>query len=64
MDWRVVDARATEYLLVLAENRLASSTGKIARRMGVSASSLPATRKMFVSRQLIEPTAWTTVRCA
>ncbi|WP_418722140.1 AAA family ATPase [Enorma sp.] len=48
---------AMEYLLVMAENRLASSTGEIAERMGVSASSLTATRKMLVSRQLIEPTA-------
>ena len=48
---------AMEYLLVMAENRLASSTGEIAERLGISAPSLSNTRKLLVSRQLIEPTA-------
>lgn len=48
---------AMDYLLAMAENRLASSTGEIAERLGISASSLSSTRKLLVSRQLIEPTA-------
>lgn len=48
---------AMDYLFAMAENRLASSTGEIAERLGISASSLSSTRKLLVSRQLIEPTA-------
>ena len=49
--------RAMEYLLALAEDKLASSTGEIANRLGVFASSLSTTRKLLVSRQVIESTA-------
>lgn len=49
--------RAMEYLLAMAEDKLASSTGEIANRLGVFASSLSATRKLLVSRQVIESTA-------
>ena len=48
---------AMEYLLAMAEDKLASSTGEIANRLGVSASSLSTTRKLLVSRQVIESTA-------
>lgn len=48
---------AMEYLLAMAEDKLVSSTGEIANRLGVSASSLSATRKLLVSRQVIESTA-------
>ena len=41
----------------MSEDALASSTGEIASRLGVPASSLSATRKLLVSRQVIEPTA-------
>ena len=46
-----------EYLLAMTEDRLASSTGELAKRLGVPASSLSTTRKLLVSRQVIEPTA-------
>ncbi|MCI7730884.1 AAA family ATPase [Enorma burkinafasonensis] len=49
--------RAMEYLLAMAEDKLASSTGEIANRLGVFASSLSTTRKLLVSRQVIESTA-------
>lgn len=48
---------AMEYLVAMTEDRLASSTGEIASRLGVPASSLSTTRKLLVSRQIIEPTA-------
>ena len=48
---------AMEYLIAMTEDVLASSTGKIASRLGVPASSLSTTRKLLVSRQIIEPTA-------
>ena len=48
---------AMEYLLAMTEDKLASSTGVIAERLGVSASSLSSTRKLLVARQVIEPTA-------
>lgn len=48
---------AMEYLLAMAEDKLASSTGEIANRLGVFASSLSTTRKLLVSRQVIESTA-------
>ena len=48
---------AMEYLVAMAEDALASSTGEIASRLGVSASSLSAARKLLISRQIIEPTA-------
>ena len=48
---------AMEYLLAMTEDRLASSTGELAKRLGVPASSLSTTRKLLVSRQVIEPTA-------
>lgn len=48
---------AMEYLVAMSEDALASSTGEIASRLGVPASSLSATRKLLVSRQVIEPTA-------
>ena len=46
-----------EYLVAMAEDTLASSTGEIASRLDVPASSLSTTRKLLVSRQIIEPTA-------
>lgn len=49
--------RAMEYLLAMAKDKLASSTGEIANRLGVFASSLSTTRKLLVSRQVIESTA-------
>lgn len=48
---------AMEYLVAMAEDTLASSTGEIASRLDVPASSLSTTRKLLVSRQIIEPTA-------
>lgn len=48
---------AMEYLVAMTEDVLASSTGEIASRLGVPASSLSTTRKLLVSRQIIEPTA-------
>lgn len=48
---------AMEYLLAMTEDHGASSTGEIAARLGVGASSLTSTRKLLVSRQIIEPTA-------
>ena len=48
---------AMEYLVAMAEDALASSTGEIASRLDVPASSLSTTRKLLVSRQIIEPTA-------
>lgn len=48
---------AMEYLLAMAEDALASSTGEIAKRLGVPAASLSSARKLLVSRQVIEPTA-------
>ena len=48
---------AMEYLVAMSEDSLASSTGEIASRLGVPASSLSTTRKLLVSRQVIEPTA-------
>lgn len=46
-----------EYLLAMTEDAGASSTGKIAARLGVGASALTSTRRLLVSRQVIEPTA-------
>ncbi len=48
---------AMEYLLAMTKDKRASSTGEIANRLGVLASSLSTTRKLLVSRQVIEPTA-------
>lgn len=48
---------AMEYLVAMSEDVLASSTGEIASRLGVPASSLSTARKLLVSRQVIEPTA-------
>ena len=48
---------AMEYLVAMSEDALASSTGEIASRLDVPASSLSTTRKLLVSRQIIEPTA-------
>lgn len=48
---------AMEYLLAMADDALASSTGEIAKRLGVPAASLSSARKLLVSRQVIEPTA-------
>lgn len=48
---------AMEYLLAMSEDAAASSTGEIAKRLGLSQTSLSATRRLLIDRQLVEPTA-------
>lgn len=49
--------RAMEYLLAMTDDPKASSTAKIAERLGLSASSLTSYRRMLIQRQVIEQTA-------
>lgn len=48
---------AMEYLLAMAEDELASSTGELATRLGMPANALSGTRQLLISRQVIEPSA-------
>ena len=48
---------ALEFLLAMTEDPLASSTGEIAKRMGVPANATTTPRRQLIERQIIEPTA-------
>ena len=48
---------AAEFLLAMTEDSLASSTGEIAKRLGVSGNATTTPRRQLIERQIIEPTA-------
>lgn len=48
---------ALEFLLAMTEDPLASSTGEIAKRLGMSGSAATTPRRQLIERQIIEPTA-------
>lgn len=52
-----VTERAMRYLVEMSKSDGPSSTGKIAKGMGVSSTSLTSARRSLISRQIIEPTA-------
>ena len=49
--------RAVEYLLAMVPDDAVSSTGAVADRLGVPASSLTSYRRLLIQRQIIESTA-------
>ena len=49
--------RAVEYVIAMAADEGASSTGEVANRLGVPASSLTSYRRLLIRNQVIEATA-------
>lgn len=49
--------RAIEYLLAMSQDEGVSSTGDIAKRLGIKGTSLTSYRRMLIKHQIIEATA-------